>query len=95
MEVQPPRVRLTDESITNIGVATKASIENVKSGYKFKVSNIYGSEYLKDGSGHAIYKTKGAGKKAVKRHNPEIEFEDKVLPSPSMRPPADTFMSSN
>ena len=84
----PIRVRITDESVANIGVAKKATIEHVKGGYKVKVSNDYGSEYLKDGSGHVIYKTKGAGKKVIERHNPNVEFEDKeILPSASMRPP--------
>lgn len=81
------RVRITDESVANIEVASKARIEPEKGGYKVKVENEYGGEYLKDGNGLAIYRTKSAAKKVVERHNEKVVFhEEKVLPSPSKRP---------
>lgn len=82
------RVRITDESVANIGVASKAYIEDDKGGYKVKVENQYGSEYLRDGNGVAIYRTKSAARKVVERHNDKVEFHEKeILPSASMRPP--------
>ncbi|MBB5374533.1 hypothetical protein [Acidocella aromatica] len=83
------RVRITDVSVANIEVATDAKIIPVKGGFNVQVSNQYGAEILKNGGGNAVYKTKGAAKRTVERHNNNIKWhEDKVLPSPSMMPPS-------
>lgn len=82
------RVRLTDVSIADIGVANVAKIHKVTGGYKVEVSNNYGSVYLKDGKGEAVYKYKDSARRVVEKHNDNVKFiDDPVLPSPSMRPP--------
>ena len=82
------RVRLSEESIANIGVANTAVAVKGDDGYTVKVANQWGSETLKNGDGEAVYRTLSAAEKAVKRHNPNVEFsKQEVLPSPSMRPP--------
>ena len=82
------RLRITDESVANIKVATMAKIAPVKGGYVVTMENDYGSETLKNANGDAIYKTKSAGKKVVHRHNLKVKFVETETPaSPSMRPP--------
>lgn len=82
------KIRLSDQSIANIKVATKAEITKKGTGYQVTVKNQYGSEPLKDGSGIAHYPTKKAAQAAVTRHNQSVKIEvEKVKPSPSMLPP--------
>lgn len=82
------RIRITEESVSNIKVATTAVIEKVTGGFKVVVSNDYGSEYLKDGAGEALYRSKASAKQVVHRHNEQVKIVDKgVLPSKSMRAP--------
>jgi hypothetical protein len=80
------RIRLTGESIANLLVAEKITTERVKGGWKGKVSNQHGSEYLRNRGGIAIYKTRDALTRAAKRHNEVITVDNGILPSPSMRP---------
>lgn len=84
------RVRITDESIANIKVATTATIDKANGGYTVRVENQYGGENLKNGDGDAVYKTRAAAVKVIERHNSDVKIQDKVvLPSASMRPPED------
>lgn len=81
------RVRLTDVSIADIGVAERLILEPSPSGgWMAKAKNQYGEEYLRDGTGVAVYDTKASITKTAKRHNPKIVVDTHVSPSPSLLP---------
>ncbi len=84
------RVRLTEESISGIKVATTATTEKSSDGIRVIIMNEYGSHTLQNGTGDALYDTVSAAKKAVERHNALVQFVKNEVPPPqSMRPPTD------
>ena len=69
------RNRLTDQAIANIGAANKANLERVPNGYHIELSSKKGSVKLTDkASRPVIYTSKEAAKKALQRHNEDINI---------------------
>ena len=81
------RVRLNDTSIAGVKVAKKGRIEDSSSGGDtVTVENEYGEARLKAGSKEAVYPTVAAARRAVHRHNPNVEVVKVIAPPKKLRP---------